>query len=300
MNRFYFLIFMLLSANLLLAQSTSLQGIAVDMNLPAGWQVMQEQYGLALIGHQTTPGFIMISEHGWKDPQEVSNNVKEGIQEEGTQLAIMGSSEPLQGKTIGAAFQGYSNGSMVKAYGAATLSDYWQMGGVIVLAMVRSDLYNEEYKTLVQSIAASIRYRPFMDAQAQQWALLVKGKSLYKSSNNYDNTDYTTDGGDYAGYSTISFSSSSQVDLCSDGRYFFSSKSSSSIDVSMAGMNDSNQSTSSDGGYWSLMNINNTPVFRLLSNDGTVTYYAVEEYDESGYLYIQGERWAIGNSDRCH
>ena len=166
--------------------------------------------------------------------------------------------------------------------------------------MVRSDLYGDQYASIVKSIAKSINYRGFMDAQAQQWATLVKGKSLYKSSSNYDNTDYTTDGGEYAGNSSFSFSSSSEVHLCSNGQYLIQSSSSSSISVSMAGMGDANSSESQNTGYWSLMNIAGTPVFRLLSDDGSVTYYAVDQYDEAGYLYIQGDRWAIGQSSRCN
>jgi hypothetical protein len=46
------------------------------------------------------------------------------------------------------------------------------------------------------------------------------------------------------------------------------------------------------------MNIRNTPVFRLLFNDGSVEYYPVSDYSD-GKISIDGKLYTIAQSNLC-
>jgi hypothetical protein len=179
------------------------------------------------------------------------------------------------------------------------MSKLWQIGGVMVMTMVNRDLFSPQHQELAISIAQSIQYHSFMDAQAQQWAQLVKGRMLVYLDSYSSSTTLSGSDGDYAGENSVSMSTREEVHLCSNGQFAIQNDSSSSLSMSgPMGMGNTDRDQSQNQGLWALMNINNTPVFRLLYTDGSVEYLAVEDYREDK-IYIGGKAYTIAAGNRC-
>lgn len=292
--------FIVLLNTFLTTAQTKLEAIAMNINLPQGWKITNQQYGTVMLSHGTIPGLILITEHGFPNQQSLLASIVEGVHDQGIQLIPTNGVRQLNNGSFYADFSGYAQGHKVKASGIATLSKLWQIGGVYIMTMVKENLYSVAHKKAILSIANSIRYRTFMDRQAQQWAQLVKGKRLVKFDS-YSTSSTTSSDGDYSGDVSVGYSNKQTIHLCSNGNYAFSSNNSSYTGNSSDPWNsDNNNNQSGDTGLWSLMNIQNTPVFRLIGNDGSVVYHPVTNYNDNGAIYINGEKWVIGKSNLCN
>ncbi|PCE64410.1 hypothetical protein [Sediminicola luteus] len=275
------------------------QGMAISYELPQGWKVMQEEYGTLLLGHETIPGFILLQEHGYNGQDMVVAEMAEGVQEEGILLSPTHGIRQLDNGDYFAEYQGQVQGQAAKAVAVTSMSKLWQIGGVMVMTMVNRDLFTPQHQELAIRIAQSIQYHPFMDAQAQQWAQLVKGRMLVYLDSYSSSTTLSGSDGDYAGENSVSMSTREEVHLCSNGQFAIQNDSSSSLSMSgPMGMGNTDRDQSQNQGLWALMNINNTPVFRLLYTDGSVEYHAVEDYREDK-IYIGGKAYTIAAGNRC-
>lgn len=286
-------LFIILSVSTIFGQQQA-KGIAITYTLPSGWQVMQEEYGSILLGHKTIPGLILLQEHAYNGREKVLTELAAGINSDGILLQANSGVRQLNNNAYFATYQGQVQGQPTKAAAVTSLSKLWQIGGVMVMTMVRSDLYNNSYETLVTNLANSIQYRPFMDTQAQQWATLVKGRKLVNIESY--STSTTTNGG-YGGENSVSSSSRTEVHLCSNGWFSIANQSNSSMSMS-GGMGGTDRSKDQNKGLWVLMNIANTPVFRLAFEDGEIEYHAVEDY-ANDQIYIGGKRFVIAGSNLC-
>lgn len=301
--KLFFVLALFISPLYTVQAQTRAQGIAISYNMPEGWQVMKEDYGSILLGHQSIPGFILLQEHGYQGQEMTLAEMAVGVQEEGLVLQATSGISQLENGDYFAKYQGQAQGQNATAVAVCSLSSVWQVGGVMVLTLTTTEMFTPQHQELAIKLAQSITYHPFMDAQAKQWAPLVKGQMLVHQWSQSTGTTFTDADGSYGGENSISMSGREEVHLCSNGQFAIFNNDNASISMSgdsygSFGGGRSNADQDTNQGLWVLMNINNTPVFRLLFADGSVTYHAVSDYQE-GVLYIDDKKYIAAPSNRC-
>ena len=271
---------------------TKLDGIAVSINVPNGWKIINQQYGAVILGNDELPGMIMLVEHGFTSSSTLISNLKTGLNDKDIQMILIGNVNTLSNGAQQATLQGVMYGENVKAVSYSSFSKAWGNGGVMVLAAVRSDLYNDSYKDLTLSIGKLIKYHTLVDAKAKQWSTVLKGKMFvnYDSYSSYDNYDNGTSiGGSYNNKTTIH--------LCSNGQFSISCNGNISAGSSVWG--GTSQSSNEESGKWQPMTIKEVPVLRFVYKSGSVSYFPLEDGGEEGYIYANGTKYAVGNSNKC-
>lgn len=284
-------VLILLSVTMTTFAQTKFSGIAIDVSLPNGWQVQEENYGQISVNDPKEQVAIILKEHGWASEQVILRNMQQNIQEEGFEAALASDVMQLDNGDYIALYQGYLGQQQVILVAVVSKSKLWQVGGVMTIVMALRESFKDDYQDMAVEISRSIRYRPLMGPLAQQNAKMFKGRKLIRFSSYYT-SDYNN---------TISVGSSSKktINFCSNGQYAFDGYSNFSAGGGAfdGGVSSSNSSAI---GLWSLMIINDRMVIRLVSNAGEVTYMPIERYTEDGAFYINGDKWVIDGSDICN
>lgn len=270
---------------------THFQGIQVSANLPAGWKTVQEDYGMIILGHNSTAGMILLVEHGYSSDASILQNIAEGIQEEGVMLAAEGVPQKQTDGTYKGMLVGYADGQQVKAPIRVSRSKTWNAGGVMVAALVRKDLYTESYDKLVNTIMSSLRYKNFTgNAQSKEWKTYLNGSKL-QSRSSYDTSSNGSDS-----YVGVGSSSSMVIHFCSSGQ--FAAEFSSSSYYGGTGISgDVSSNNTQYSGNWAVLSIKNQVVIRLVHTEGEIEYYPVRH--EGGYIYSKDSKYTKDDSNYC-
>jgi hypothetical protein len=122
---------------------------------PDGWKFQKNGSG-AILGHDTIAGMIIIMTHMAGNLQEVQDQLQKGLQEEGIQLSLTGTLQPLGDNILAGDYEGIANGQQVKARGFGTLSPYG--GGAFIIAVTIPEKYGSPLTTPAEAIAKSMQY----------------------------------------------------------------------------------------------------------------------------------------------
>lgn len=270
---------------------TQLNGIAINVSLPNGWQIQEEDYGQVSINHPNEQAAIILKEHGWATEQVILENMQQNIQEENFEVALASDIMQLDNGDYIALYQGYLGQQPVVLVAVVSHSSLWRAGGVMTVVVAMQNSFKDSYQDVAVELSKSIRYRPFMNRLAQQKAQMFKGRKLIRF-----NSQYTSD---YNNTISIGSNSKKTIHFCSNGQYSFNGYS----DLSAGGGafdGEVSTSNSSGAGLWSLMIIYDVMVLRLVSNTGEVTYMPIESYTDDGAFYINGDKWVMDGSDICN
>ncbi|MEM9858138.1 MAG: hypothetical protein AAF843_12310, partial [Bacteroidota bacterium] len=226
MKNYFLLTTLFLFYQLTLAQQTGTVDypyLGLKFTIPEGW-LGQESEEAYLMGSNTVPGLIALIPHEAKTIQELEQQARLGIQEEGIYLNISGKLQKFGAEGIGAEFSGTMDGTQVKAYLIGVVNPFGN--GLTVVATTDKANYTNTYKALAEEIISNLQFRaPEEPAKNKEWKEWLTGAKLVYMKSNYDS------GPSYGGYSTYSsYSSKSHILLCSNGQFSYYYSSSSSFD----------------------------------------------------------------------
>lgn len=251
-----------------------------QFNIPKDWvgQSLEDGSGGYLIGHNTKPGFILIMPHDYTSLAQIRQLSLQGIQEEDIHLYPTSDIQTYGENGLIAAFGGEMEGQTVKAHSIALLSPFG--GGLSMTIAVRSDLYQNNYLPILQSIANTATFStPKTSPVASQWNKRIKGKRLL-----YLNT-------------SNGFSDKITIDLCSNGQFGYGSNSSGMstgpTTLTYAGQ-DAGQGT------WKVINRGQIASLILNYTDGEVGEYPLSNGQTDGQIQLNGRRYFIQNGERCN
>ncbi|WP_136479898.1 hypothetical protein [Cognatitamlana onchidii] len=284
------LIFLLFITMTTVAQ-TRFTGIAMQASLPSGWQVQEENYGQIMVSNPNVQAGLLFIEHGWTSEDMILQNMQETIQEDDWQAAIATDIMELENGDFIALYQGSGSGQEIVVVTVVSRSKLWGRGGVMTVVIASKANFTDDFQDLAVAVSKSIKYKSFMNSQAQQNARMFKGRKLIRYSSYYTS--------DYDNTVSVGSSSKTTIHFCSNGRFVIDGYS----DLSAGGPamdGETWSSTSAGEGLWSLMDVNSYMVLRLTSNAGEVSYMPIERYTEDGAYYINGDKWVIGGSDLCN
>jgi hypothetical protein len=122
---------------------------------PPGWKWQHDHSG-AILGHDTIAGMIVVFPHLATGPQEVQQQMMEGLTDEQTQLFLAGKLERLTDNAIAGEYSGTYQGQQVKARGIGTFSPYG--GGAYILAVTTPEMYGPQLSGAAESVARGMEF----------------------------------------------------------------------------------------------------------------------------------------------
>jgi len=139
----------------LAAQMVSDPAWGFSFPLPAGWKV-QADAGGAVLGHDTIAGLIIVFPHAASSLQEMRAEMQEGIDEEGVQLALVGTLQPVGANALAADCEGYFQGQQVKGRTLGAVSPAG--GGAYVIAITTPAMYGREIAGAAEQVAKGMQF----------------------------------------------------------------------------------------------------------------------------------------------
>jgi hypothetical protein len=231
---------------------------------PEGW-TYQEIEGGMILGHHTIPGIILIYPHILESMASVKSDLVKGIQEGYDYLVLQGEISTISENVLAGDYQGYMEGSQVKAKGYGTLSPYGS-GGAFIIAVSTPEMLGQEIIRDAQWIAVNLIYKKLETGDlvrhfAGQWA------------------SFTTN-------------TSSWIYFNADGTYDEKYESSYSGDLSGGG-NWNAHGAESDKGRWTVRGNRDQGTIIVIMASGEEIYYEYRVQEERGQKYY-GEYWFNG------
>ncbi|MEL6922815.1 MAG: hypothetical protein AAFO94_02125 [Bacteroidota bacterium] len=260
--------------------------LGISFTIPTGW-VGQESENAVIMGSNTVAGYLIIMTNGAANLQQLIQEAKMGLNDQGVSLQLQGEVKTVSQTQIEATYQGSFNYETAKCFGTAKIDGKGK--GVTVLALTSVEAFGESQINAARQLMRSVR---FTQAKASQlsvaWQQKIGGRRLV-----YMNTSGGSDyGGGYSGSSTRI-----NIDLCTSGRfnYYFNSQSSfdSSGGFGYAHGNDSNTGT------WKVMSSQSGSALILSYDNGEVSEFSLSENAE-GHLLLNNTRYLRTNVEGCY
>ncbi len=272
------------------------ESLGIEFMIPNGWvgQLMEDSY---IIGHQSEPGFILLTTHEASSLDELKQTAQAGLydQANGIMLQMEGQTEIVGNNGIGATFTGNMGGQPAKAYVLGLVNSYGS--GVSIMSAISEAQYSTKYKELALQVARSVTFtQPVAPPVADNWKNnLANTRLTYMdsySSITYSDPNVTTGGG---------YSNKEVIDLCGEGYFKYSKNNEMSVTggANVSGL----QTTKGRGaGTWEVRaDASGNPLLVLNFYSGEVYEYAITNPDRK--LHLNGYRyyhtWTGENKPDC-
>jgi hypothetical protein len=122
---------------------------------PEGW-VSQVTTDWILLGHNSIAGLIIIMPHQAQSIAQMQMEMKEGLQEEGTNLQLSGSINTLKENSLIGDYEGYLDGTVAKAKCIGVLSP--NGGGAYIIAASTPEMYSESLVNAAKEVAGNMTF----------------------------------------------------------------------------------------------------------------------------------------------
>ena len=139
----------------LAAQTVSDPSWGFSFPVPAGWKVHQEAAG-ALLGHDTTPGLIMVLPHSAGSLAQVREEMLQGLVEQGVELMVVGQLDPVLKYALEGACEGFVDGQQAKGRVFGVVSP--QGGGAYVIAVSTPEAYRKELALAADQVVKGMQF----------------------------------------------------------------------------------------------------------------------------------------------
>ncbi len=268
-----------------LPRNNDFQELGISFDVPPGWTA-QIEGEIILMGHESIPGLMLMSENQASNVAELKQMAQAGIIEEGVHLTPVGEFKNIGSNRLEGHYQGTFNGQSVKAFALAMIDQKGK--GVNVMIVTSSNQFDQIHQNEAKKLAASVKfYQAIESDKTQEWKNYIVGQKLTYMK--------TTGGSDYGGgYSGTS--DKIEIQLCGTGRFVFYANSHSSFDDS-AGMGYVNDNESNVGQY-EISTPGDTTFLMLNFDDGKISEYVLKTNDKNHTL-LNNRRYFVTDSDQC-
>lgn len=265
----------------LLSGPVDYPALGVRFTIPEGWVAQETEAGLVL-GSNTEPGLMLVSQHAYRSLNEIQQAGDEGINDSSLSLRRKGDYRSIDEQSVGALFTGVYDGQPAQAYAIGVLNPHG--AGVSLLALTSESAYSKKFEERAWSLANSFEFdKPDNTAEIKDWREFLSDVRLTHMDSS------SSSGASVDGYSTYSgHSSTSILHLCRGGHYRYGSSSSFSVD---AGSGYAYGGGDEQGnGIWEVVgDAHGQPYLRLTSNDGDV--YELQLQYEEDKTFLNGTRY---------
>jgi len=286
------LIIFLLSVIIIFQASAQIKPLGIPISFSTGeWKLVNDEFGVVILGHDVIAGAIVIMEHGNNDIEKLKQQMESGYSEEGIQLTPSDYANMEGQNKLTLSYTGNSQGSPIKSKAIGLLSNKHYCKGVVIFTLTQASADDSKQKEAIRKIAESITYTP--QVISAEWTQKLSGNKLI-SRDSYSTSTSSPDGSYYTGGNS---SSTTKYIFCSDKSFYYSNSSYTALSGSGLDGN-TDKSKDSDTGTWSVIQIGNNTVVKLMYSDGTVVYHSISR--EEGFYYMAGDKFNKGPSNHCN
>lgn len=285
---FVFWSFLLLTCTFSFAQKTgtiTYDQLGIEFTIPDGW-VGQEGQGVFILGSHTVPGLVLLTTHTSSTLDQLKAEAQKGIMDQnGTNLNMVGEFEDLGDNAVGTALSGTMEWTKVKGYIIGVINPYGT--GVTILVASTPEQYGDELKQAAFKVKKSIVFeKPKTGPVVKKWKDQIKGRRLHHISSYYS-------GGSVSG----GYSSEVIIELCNSGSFYYSSN--SDMTISGSGISGYDSDKGNGNGNWDVgVNASGQAVLKLNFNNGEVYSYTLSFPDK--YLHLNGKKYFRTSLEWCN
>ena len=259
--------------------------MGVRFSVPPGWK-HQKQQTVYIIGHDTTPGMVLIMPHTSNSIQEVAAAANEPLyQAQDGRLMVTSAPVTLASNMLAADYGGNIQGKEAKGRIVAVVSPYG--GGFLILAGTDATTYGPQYAQMAEGIARSMSFsKPQAPPEAAMWKQKFSGMRV----------KYFKHGGSSDTGGAYSWSDERDIDLCSDGAFQSTGGFQGSLGTAggSAIMNPGNRTTT---GQWAIIGQAGQPALQLRHSNGNVETFVLSA--NGSQTLLDGVRWYVVENPTC-
>lgn len=253
----------------------------VSFTIPAGWSGQKTDAGYLYTSAQRK-AILLLSPNRYTSMEELLSEADAGIQDEnGTALQAITQPSAFGGIGAKVEYTGTVNGEPARAVAIGLLSRSGD--GLNVLLIAEADDFTPSDVRLVETVARSVKFSATKTHPAAgQW-----NEKLSHTRLTYIST-YTSGGGGGT-------SAHTEIHLCRNGSFSFSSSSMVSVDV--PGSSGMSSGGDTGEGSWRVVTQGGQPVLELRFSTGEVRTFNITYPNNT--LHLNGVRYFLTNDPAC-
>lgn len=259
--------------------------LGMRFDIPSGW-TGQVSENMVLLGHNTLPGLMILTENQSSSALELKQLAMQGYVDNGIQLRAVGDFSMINNHRVEGIYEGTLNGSEVMCYAIGLINDLGK--GMNIMILTEKTKFNQQHKMAANQLASSVQFFQAKESpNTIRWKNHLVGKKI-KYMKTSGGSDYS---GGYSGSST-----SWEVNLCHNGRFYLYANSHSSFDGS-GGFGYSNGNRQKEGRY-TIYSEGQYSALVLYHDDGTSAEYELTA-TERNHTLLDGTRHFVVASEVC-
>ncbi len=267
------------------SQHIELAELGLSFDIPQGW-TGQEQEDYILLGHETIPGLMILSQNKAKDTETLKNRSMETIREEGLYLEPEADFKIISEARVEGSYKGTYEGQDVKAFAIGLINT--QGTGMNILILTETKAFTKTHIEEANKLAHTVRFSIPKDSDNTVfWKERITGVQL-KYMHTSGGSDYS---GGYSGTSDVVM-----INLCSNGQFTYYSNSNSSFDSS-GGFGYANANKDTRGTY-RIYSEGQSTYLGLQFENGSVSTYELTVNSKDNTL-LDGSRYFVTTLEGC-
>lgn len=281
-----------------LPQQVEFQEMGLSFDIPQGWQGQMMEDAIVL-GHQTLPGIIIITENLSQTTTELKNIAMKGVLEEGIRLQPIGDFRAAGKTKVEGYYEGDFNGSFIKCYAQGLINGLGS--GMNIFVLTEKDKFTVQHELEAKKLANSVNFFESKDAPSTKlWKKKIVGRQLKYM---HTSGEYDTNGGGSSLYKTIT------IDLCVNGQFTYYNNTNYAYDTGEPAMDSGQPEVYTGSGYgnntldsqgnYKLFSDQNETYLELHFYNGDIHEYVLAT-DENHDALLNGERYFITDTETCY
>jgi hypothetical protein len=277
-------------------QKIDLPDFGLSFTIPEGW-TGGEQDNYIVLGHQSIPGLMVLSENTSEDTKSLKELAMQGLRDSGIDMQPKTEFDLISNTRVEGIYEGYFNGSQATAYAIGLINGFGK--GMNILIITETSVFSEQHQNEAKELANSVKFYKAKDSEAtRQWKNKLAGRQLkYLSSDS--SSDYS------GGYSNVS--KTRIINLCSDGNftYYYNSNSSFASEAQVDGVTTGveavsgmAEATNGNSGIYRIYSIGKTSYLELNFSDNTVREFELGT-DSEDFTTLDGTRYFNVDLEDC-
>ena len=268
------------------AQHMELSELGLSFDIPQGWKG-GEQEDYILLGHETIPGLMIISQNTAKNTASLKKSSMEPINEAGLFLAPDGDFVVVSDSRVEGNYTGTYQGEAVKAFMIGLSNS--EGVGITILILTSSNIFGDNHITEANKLAKTVQFfKPKDTDNTHFWKNRIEESQL-KYMHTSRGSDYS---GGYSGTSDVVI-----INLCTNGQFSYYANANASFDSS-GGFGSANN-TAANQGIYTIYSKGNETYLELQFDDGNANSYELVVSSEEHTL-LNGSRYFITQLEGCN
>ncbi len=280
-----------------LSDRVELEELGLSFNIGSGWTGQLNEDAIFL-GHQTIPGFIILTQNNSANALQLKQLAMKGIYEQGISLNPQGEFKLQGNNRVEGIYSGLLNDVAITGYAIGLINGLG--AGINILIVTEKSKFTEQHKIEANKLAKSVQFFQSRDSiTTLQWKNKIVGQMLkYITSKN--DSDYT---GGYTSTSTVH-----EIDLCSNGYFYSYSNVSNSFSEGEAGAETGSikeqhgfgfaYNNGQGQGTYIISSFENQSILTLKYGEKTVEYDL--SYSADGATFLDDSRYFVIDSKKCN